>query len=118
MEDTTSQFAVSLHNLKQKLGDREINAGNIITIIQLAMETVELTKVKGKAQKDLAIKLVRQLVVDAPVSDDKEKLLLDMIDQDILSNTIELIVKATKGELDINMAVGVAQNCCLAFLKR
>ena len=118
MEDNTSQFAVSLHKLKQKIGDTEINAQTIIKVLKFAMEVVEATQIKGEAQKELATKLVRQIVVDAPISDDKEKFLLDMIDQDILGNTIELIVEATKGELDINAAVAIATTCCMGLIRR
>jgi len=117
MTDNSSQFAVSLFKLKKKIGDMEINAQTIIKVLRFAMEVVETTQVKGEAQRDLAIKLVRQVVVEAPISDDKEQLLLNMIDQGILANTIELVVDASKGELDINAAVAVATGCCATFLK-
>ena len=115
MENNTSQFAVSLHKLKEKIGDTEINAQTIIKILQFSMEVVEATRVKGPAQRDLAIKLVRQIIIDSPISDEKEKLLLDMIDQGILTNTIELVVAASKGKLDINTVVAVATGCCKLF---
>ena len=79
------------------------------------MEVVEATKLKGAAQKELAISLVRQVIVEAPISDEKEKLLLDMIDQGILANTIELVLAASKGNLDINAVVAVASGCCKLF---
>lgn len=112
MENNSSQFAVSLHKLKENIGDMEINAQTVIKVLQFAMEVVEATQVKGPAQRELAIKLVRQIVVDAPISDEKEKLLLDMIDQGILLHTIELVIDASKGKLDINTVVTVAASCC------
>jgi len=115
MTDNTSQLAVSLFKLNEKLGDMEINAQTILTVTRFSMEVVEATKLKGAAQKELAIKLVRQVVVEAPISDDKEKLLLDMIDQGILADTIELVVDASKGKLDINTVVTVASGCCKLF---
>ena len=111
----TSQLAVSLFKLNEKIGDMEINAHTIITVTKFSMEVVEATKLKGAAQKELAISLVRQVIVEAPISDEKEKLLLDMIDQGILANTIELVVAASKGNLDINMVVAVATGCCKLF---
>ena len=111
----TSQLAVSLFKLNEKIGDMEINAQTIITVTKFSMEVVEATKLKGAAQKELAISLVRQVIVEAPISDEKEKLLLDMIDQGILANTIELVVAASKGNLDINMVVAVATGCCKLF---
>ena len=116
MENNNSLFAVSLRKLQGKIGDTEINAQTIIKVLRFAMEVVEAApNFKGPAQRDLAIKLVRQIVIDSPISDEKEKLLLDMIDQGILANTVELVVAASKGNLDINMVVAVATGCCKLF---
>ena len=71
-----------------------------------------------QAQKKLVTTIVRKIVVDAPIADEKEKLLLDMIDQGVVANVIDLVVSASKGEIDINSAVKVATGCCVSFLKR
>ena len=113
-----SQFENALGALRNKIGDMEINAGSIMTILRYAMEIVELTQVKGTAQKTLAIKLIRHVVVDAPITDEKEKLLLDMIEQDIIGNMIELIVGATRGEFDLNVVAAVAKTCCISICKK
>ncbi len=105
-------FESSMKQLKEKLGDVVINNETIITVLRDAMVLVELTELKGKDQKDFAIKLVRQVVVDAPITDDKEKLLLDIIDSNILANTVDLVVDATQGKVDINSVVEVGQKCC------
>lgn len=105
-------YESSLSKLKEKIGDLVINAETIVQVLKFAMEVVEVTELKGSAQKELAIKLVRVVVVEAPISDEKEKLLLDMIDNNILSNTVDLVIAATQGKLDINTVVEVGQACC------
>ena len=40
-----------------------------------------------------------------------------MIDQDILEHTIELVVDATRGHLDINAGVMVTKTCCLPLFR-
>ena len=82
------------------------------------MEMVESTRLKGAEQKELANRLVRQIVVDAPIADENEKILLDMIDKKVLENTIDLVVAASKGNLDINSVQEVAKTCCLPFLSK
>ena len=111
--------------LKSKIGNIEINAETIIDVLRFSMEIVETTQLKGVAQKKLALELVRQVVVEAPISDDKEKLLLDMIDKGILGNTVDLIVLASRGGLDINLAAETAVGCisvcfpyCLSLCKK
>ncbi|RLI47716.1 hypothetical protein DRO61_07580, partial [Candidatus Bathyarchaeota archaeon] len=45
----TSQLAVSLFKLNEKIGDMEINAQTIIMVTKFSMEVVEATKLKGAA---------------------------------------------------------------------
>ena len=89
-------------HLKIKIGKLEINFSNIMTVVKFSMEVVEASEAKGKRQKSLVVQLVKQIVKDAPISDEKEKFLLDMIDNGVLGNTIDLIIDASKGKLDIN----------------
>ncbi len=110
-------FEKSLKNLNDRIGNMEINAETIITVLRFAMEVVETTELKGEAQKTLVNKLVKQVVVDAPISDEKERFLLDLIENGIIGNMTDLVVSASKGNLDINLAVKVATTCCLSFKK-
>ncbi len=111
-------FEIVLKQLAAQTSDIEVNSVNITSILRIAMEIVESTKVKGAAQKALVERVVRQIIVDAPISDDKEKLLLDMCDEGILGSTIDMVVAASKGELDLNAAAKVATGCCLRILKK
>ncbi len=105
-------------NLLDKIGKLEINTQTIIVILKMAMEIVEATQLKGTAQKQLCIKLVKDIVIAAPLSGSHEKLILDMIDSGVLDNTIDLVIDATQGKIDINAAIGVATGCCGAFMKK
>ena len=103
--------------LVKRISRMDVNVQTISTVLKFAMEIVETTQLKGKAQSDLVQKLVRQVVVEAPISDDEEKLLLDIIDQGMLANTIDLIVSASKGEFDINKAVTLGAKCAATCCK-
>ena len=114
---TDKVFEDSLAKLKLTIGDLEINAKSIITVVRFAIEVVEVTQVKGEEQRILAVRLVKKVVEDAPISDDKEKFLLDMINEGILDNTIDLVVDASNGNININTVVKVASGCCAIFKK-
>ena len=105
-------FDESLTELKKRLADKEVNAATLIVILRIAIEMVEATRLKGEEQKELANRLVRQIIVE------NEKLLLDIIDQKVLENTIDLVVSASKGELDVNSVREVAKTCCLPFITK
>tara|TARA_X000000950_G_C13779802_1_gene604614 strand:+ start:612 stop:983 length:372 start_codon:yes stop_codon:yes gene_type:complete len=110
-------FNNCLKQIKLTIGTTEINAKNIMYIVKVAMEVVEASEVKGSEQKVLVNKLVSKLVIDAPISDAKEKLLLDILDEGIVDEVIDLVVSASKGELNLNAAKEVATSCCLGLFK-
>jgi len=112
-------FDTSLRKLNNELASRGIviTSKTITTVIQISMEIVEATALKGEEQKKLVEKLVKKVVKDSPITDEKEKLLLAMIDEGIVGNVIDLVISATKGELDVNIVEKVATGCCLAILK-
>jgi len=112
-------FDTSLKKLNSDLASKgiEINSKTITTVIKISMEIVEVTSLKGEQQKKLVEKLVRKVVKDAPIADEKEKLLLDMIDEGVVGDVVDLVVAATKGEIDVNAVEQVAVGCCLSILK-
>lgn len=112
-------FDTSLKKLNSALASKgiEINSKTITTVIKISMEIVEVTNLKGSEQKKLVEKLVRKVVKDAPIADEKEKLLLDMIDEGVVGDVVDLVVAATKGEIDVNAVEKVAVGCCLSILK-
>ena len=112
-------FDASLRKLNAELASRDIviTSKTITTVIQISMEIVEATSLKGEEQKKLVEKLVTKSVKDAPITEEKRKLLLSMIDEGIVGDVIDLVVSATKGELDVNAVEKVAVGCCLSVLK-
>tara|TARA_B100000902_G_scaffold74377_1_gene79339 strand:+ start:744 stop:1160 length:417 start_codon:yes stop_codon:yes gene_type:complete len=112
-------FDASLRKLNTELASRDIviTSKTITTVIQISMEIVEATSLKGEEQKKLVEKLVTKSVKDAPITEEKRKLLLSMIDEGIVGDVIDLVVSATKGELDVNAIEKVAVGCCLSVLK-
>ena len=112
-------FDTSLQKLNETLESRniEITSKTITTVIKICMEIAEATKLKGKEQKGLVERLIKKVIKDAPISDEKEKLLLDMVGQGVVGDVVDLVVSATKGELDVNAVEKAAVGCCLAVLK-
>ena len=112
-----ADFDECMVKLLNKLKDVEVTVFNFMVIVRFAMEIVEATTLKGSAQKEFVVRLVRAVIVAAPITDEKEKLLLNMIDQGVLGNTIDLVVDASRGNLNINKIVKVATGCCSVFCK-
>jgi hypothetical protein len=112
-------FDTSLKKLNEELSARniEITPTTITIVIKICMEIAEATKLKGKEQKGLVERLIKKVIKDAPISNEKERLLLDIIEEGVVGDVIDLVVSATKGELDVNVVEKAAVGCCLALLK-
>ncbi len=112
-------YDTALIKLQSTLKERNIDVSSktITQIVKIAMEIVEATKLKGSEQKVLVEKIVRKIIVDSPLEESKKSIVISMLDEGIVGDVIELVVSATKGELDINTVEKVATGCCLAFLK-
>lgn len=106
-----------MNQVKEQLKNTEINMPNVMKIVKNTMEVIELTEVKGEKQKDLAVKVVKKIVVGAPIVDDQKKIIIQMIDGEVLNSAIDLIVEASKGHLNINV-VKKAATGCFAFVRR
>ena len=112
-------YDAALLKLQSTLKERniEVSSKTITQIVKIAMEIVEATKLKGKEQKALVERIVRKIVTDAPLDESKKSIVISMLNEGIVGDVIDLVVSATKGELDINSVEKVATGCCLAFLK-
>ena len=98
--------------LLEKAKEVGVKKSTLALLIKYVMEAVEDTPVKGPEQKDYALRLIRSLVLDLAEGDDKEYLLI-AIDSGSVADTIDLIVAASKGELNVNMVVETAATSCL-----
>jgi len=112
-------YDTTLMKLQSTLKERniEVSPKTITQIVKIAMEIVEATKLKGAEQKELVERIVRKIIIDSPLEESKKSIVISMLDEGIVGDVIELVVSATKGELDINTVEKVATVCCLAFLK-
>jgi hypothetical protein len=75
----------------------------LIVVIENILEVVEITKLKGSYKKTLSLKLIQKFIGYCP---EKYKVLKHTIqqglDNGLISDTIDLVVKASNNELNIN----------------
>ena len=99
-------------DLMFRIRNIKITSYSIILILKYAMQIVELTTLSGLEKRDAVIELVRSAVTDVSTNDDIESILLQMIDTDILSNVIDVIISATRGELHLNGVFNTSKIAC------
>lgn len=116
-ESSNNLYEKLLSNLKEKISVIEIRTSTIHLLIKYVMEQIEETQIKGLEQKEVGLKLIRQLIIDLTENED-EKVLLQLLDDGTVGNLIDLISDATKGKLNINTIVDASTGCinsCLPY---
>ena len=101
-ESLESVVVNTIVEIKSRLGETKIKAETINEILKDTIEIVEKLDVKGDEKKEIAVKVIKNLVDDLVDDNDEKKLINDMIDKKILSSTIDLIILGSKGKLNIN----------------
>lgn len=107
-----------LSKLRIQCKDIGIKKTTLAVIIKYVIEAVEDTPVKGAAQKEYALRLLRALIEELSQGEDKEYL-LNAIDSGGIGDIIELIVSASKGEININKVIKTTSTLlpyCIALL--
>jgi hypothetical protein len=110
-------FHILLASLKEKLSVVNIRTSTLHLIIKYVMEEIEDTHIKGSEQKEFALRLIKELVIDL-TDDEDEKVLLQLIDDGTIANMIDLIVDATRGKLNVNSLAKVGSglfNRCIPY---
>ena len=91
-----------INELKTKWGENKITLGTIHLVLKECMELVEKLDCPGSEKKKHVLTIVKVVVVDLVDDENDERIILELIDKKVLENTMDLIVMATKGELNLN----------------
>ena len=107
--------------VKAKMGELDMGSISLSTLpllIRIVMEIVEHTVLKGNSQKIFATRVISELVDELPDSAEKGFLKATCASGGI-EGTIDLVVAASKGELDVNKVAKVAlKKCAPPFVER
>ena len=102
----------TLSKVKEKVSAISIRPSTLHLIIKYVMEEVEKTPIKGAAQMDFALRIIDDLIKELPDSDETV-FLRQTMDNGGIKDTIELVIQATKGEINVNKVTEVAAKNCL-----
>jgi len=107
---------VVAEKVRVEMGKRNISISKstIIGIMRITMEVIENEPVKGKTQKELAISVVGDIVDNSSMDDESKRICRIIIDTGVLSDTIDTVVDATRGRLNINKVRSLSARCCEA----
>ena len=102
-----------LDQVKQLLKQENIvlKQENMMSILKITMECIEKSSLKGLSQKELAIQILNKCLEEAELDNASLQVMHNFLDTNLVGDTIDLIVAATKGQFDINKATKIATGC-------
>lgn len=111
-------YNTTLEAIKEKVSVITIRPSTLYLIIKYVMEEVEKTPIKGPEQKEMALKLIKALIIDLTENEDEE-VLLNLLNDGTIGNLMDLIVDVSKGKININKISKVSIGCfkrCYPYL--
>lgn len=102
-----------LDTIKNNLKPEEISFNTIISNISYVMELVENTIVKGDTQKHLAVYVFRTFIEQSSLEEDIKSSILLLIDSGLVENTVDVVISASMGSLNINKTIETTKGCFL-----
>jgi hypothetical protein len=88
--------------LKTKLSYQKITVRTIHIVLQTAMELVDKIICSGTDKKKYVLLIVREVVKELAEDEIEERIILEIIDNKLLENTMDIIILASKGQLNLN----------------
>lgn len=95
----------------------ELNPHNLIVLLKITIELVEFLELSGREKKSLVIDLLKKYVNESEINENDKQICLDMINNGTISETIDLVIDASNGSLDINNVIDLGTSCCAILLK-
>ena len=89
---------------------------DIFRYLKCIIESVERENIKGEEKKQLAIRILYNIIDISEVDEVVKTYSLSLIDNDVISNFIDAIISAASGEFEVNMNLQTAETICEKFI--
>lgn len=89
---------------------------DIFRYLKVIIENVERENLKGNEKKELAIRILEDIIKVSLLDDAKQTYCLSLIEHGVVGNSIDLIISAASGDLEVNMNIKTAETLCSQFI--
>lgn len=90
--------------------------GDIFHYLKVIIENVERENLKGHKKKELAIRILEDIIKISDLDDAKQTYCLSLIEHGVVGSSIDLIISAASGDLEVNMNIKTAETLCNNFI--
>ena len=97
--------------------DKINDINQVFDYVKLIMEALEPQPIPGKTKKVLALNILRNIIDQSELEETKKAECIALIDNNIISNAIDVIIAAASGKMEINMpTLSTASATCSNFI--
>ena len=111
-----------LDKIKNNLPDVKLNHKILFQILKILIELIDVYEMTGEQKRELALKILKRYVNESNMSQNEKDLCNILIDDGTLSETINIIISATRGEFDMKdateLGLTVLERLLLLLLKK
>jgi hypothetical protein len=109
-----------LEDIQEKITltlDKINDINQVFNYVKLIMEALEPQPIPGKTKKVLALNILRNILAQSELEETKKAECIALIDNNIISNAIDVIIEAASGKMEINMpTLSTASATCSNFI--
>lgn len=85
---------------------------DIFHYLKVIIENVERENLKGHEKKELAIRILEDIIKASALDAAKQTYGLSLIEHGVVGSSIDLIISAASGDLEVNMDIKTAETLC------
>jgi hypothetical protein len=111
-----------LKKIKSNFPDIKLSHKTLFQILKILIELIDFYDMTGKQKRELALKILKRYVDESNMSQHEKDLCEILIDDGTLSETINIIISATRGEFDMKdvteLGLTVLERLLILLLKK
>ena len=91
------------------------NKDELLSYVKILIENIEKENLKGQEKLELVIRILRDIVQTSELDEEERIFALALIDNGVIENTINMLIKAASGELMVNIDLNTVNTGCISL---
>ena len=91
------------------------NKDELLSYVKILIENIEKENLKGQDKLELVIRILRDIVQTSDLDEEERIFALSLIDNGVIENTINMLIKAASGDLMVNIDLNRITTGCTSF---
>ena len=87
----------------------------LLDYVKILIENIEKENLKGEEKLELVLRILRDIAQTSELDEEERIFILSLIDNGVIENTINMLIKAASGELMINIDLNKINTGCSSF---